>query len=403
MPLQTCHALLARGPRDYRWERAAGPIPMAHYQEAIDRLAARARTVPGVIGVYDLGPIRYPGLSDVDLLFVVEDGFHDFASLRPLLRAAQPSELHDVLLHDPYFIRRGELAQFLHFAPIFQLRALWTAEGLPAGITLEDPIDAALFLADIVAESYPREFIQFLLAPALEERTLVSRLKGLAYCFDLWGRLASRREPAFDAYTAEITELRENFFKIPVDQRSARLLALTQRAVALAHELALKTSALLAERWGLRVEGRLDLFCAYDPAIYSDAAAAAEPRYGSLRLRRTEVYALAPAVFGWLVRQYAMGEGPFSARLRSRLRDRLAAVAPPPREFVEAVRRRAALRNHHTAWVDASGLGLSSFLTFGYRVRRRLAGPRALKEAAGRLSDRLREVLLRREMGKVKS
>ena len=398
--MRSVEELFARRAEDYAWARVGGAISLAHYEEALRELEARSSALPGVIGMYDLGSIRFPGLSDIDVVFVVEDGFRGFEALRGLMREAQPPRFHDVLLHDPYFIRRADLAGFLRFAPIFQYRAIRVGAGLPQGGVVEDPQDMTLFLMDIVAESYPREFIQALAAPAIDERMLVSRLKGLAYCFDLLRRIGGGGEAPFERFAEAITELRTDFFTIEERERARRLLELTKDAVTLAQRLALKASDHLAAALGLRAKGRLDLFCAGAPAIYSETAAG-EPRFGEVHLRRSEIFAVAPAAYGWLVREYSRGAGPFSRRLRGRMCDRLLVLGSPPEAFVQAVRRRGALRDAHTAWADASGIGVSTFLTFGYRVRRRLQGKPGLKEMAGRLTDRAREELMRRRMGRL--
>jgi hypothetical protein len=392
--------LFARRVEEYSWLRVSDKLPMAHYADALRELEARSRELEGVLGMYDLGPISFPGLSDIDVVFVVEDGFRDFGALRRLMREAQPVRFHDVLLHDPYFIRRADLDGFLGFAPIFQYRAIWARAGLPAGGVVEDPADMTLFLMDIIAESYPREFIQLLAGPAIDERMLVSRLKGLAYCFDLLRRIGGGGEDAFERFAGSITTLRADFFELEAPERARRLLGLAKTAVTLSQRLALKASDHLAATVGLRVGGRLDLFCAGAPAIYSETAGN-EPRFDLVHLRRSEVFAVAPAVYGWLACEYARGAGPFSRRLRGRMRDRLRVAGAPPEAFIQAVQRRGALRDAHTAWADASGIGLSTFLTFGYRVRRRLRGKQGLKELAGRLADRAREELMRRRMGKL--
>lgn len=396
-PMSSITPILQRTLADYAWIPVAGPIPLAEYESAEQLIAERARTVSGVLGVYRFGPVRFPGLSDLDALVVVENDFADFESLRPLLREALPPATHRVVLHDPYFVRRAELDALFQFTPIFRYEAIWAAPGLPTAGQNSAAADLWLFLLDIIAESYPREFIQFLLARDVDERLLIGRVKGLAYCFELLARLTGRRDEAFEQFAAEVESLRSNFFSLPTGERSARSLTLAQRAIPIAHRLALEAASAASATWGLKVQGRLDLWCAGNPAIYTDHCPA-DPSFGSVHLRRTEVFTPSPAIFGWLVREYARATGPFSERLAARLTDHLRVAAPPPGEIQSAIRRRAELRNAHTAWADRSGLGISGFLTFGFRMRRRQNIPRALKEATGRLIDRARESLLRRRM-----
>jgi len=396
--LRTCDELLHRIPENYQWIRARAHLPATLYDEAIGLLEERSRSIEGLRGLYHFGPVRFPGLSDVDLLFIVDDDFSAAKRLRPLLRAAQDERFHAVLLHDPFFIRASELPDFFKFAPFFQYVALWKTGELPAEAHNEDPLDLTLFLADIVAESYPREFIQFLLAPAIDERDLIGRLKGLAYCFQLLERIGGGGAPEFDAFAGAIEALRGAFFSIPLPERARRTLELAQQAVLVSAQLAQKTAAVLRKDWGLRVEGSLGLACAYNAALYTDRASQEPPRYGVVHWRKSEVFALAPAELGWLVREYARPPGPMSARLRRAMIDHLTVIGAPPAPVIEAIRRRAELRNRHVQWLDRLGLGLAGFLTFGYPTRRGDPLAVRLRRAAGHLLAQARQHRIRQIM-----
>ncbi|HOE95808.1 MAG TPA: hypothetical protein PK847_04410 [Candidatus Sumerlaeota bacterium] len=397
-----CELLLRRDARDYRWTPVAGPIAPAHYDAAIADLSARGRSIPGVVALYDFGPIRYPGLSDIDLLFVVRDDFAAFDALRALLHASVAPRYHNVLLHNPYFVRARELPLYFKFAPFFELNRRWgTGDAdLPARLSNDDPLDLTLFLLDIVIDAYPWEFVRYLTLERIDERELMSRVKGLSYCFALLDRIGARQAEGFRARAAALSEaiagLRERYFDLAPVERQARLLTLTQRAVGLSQELIGVLAEHLRAAWGLRLAGDLILSCTRVAALYRGAAPA-EPRVGAVRLRRTDYYVQQPVELGYVVWEYMQRAGPVTNRFRRRSIDRLRVEQAPAPAIREAIGQRADLRNDHQAWLDRMALGHPGFMTFGYRTRQR-GGGGAARRIAGRVLDAAREALLRRRL-----
>ena len=325
---------------------AAEPIAREEYDAATEELLRRARGVAGLRATFDLGPVRFPGLSDLDVLFVLEDGFEDFAATQ-----------HNT-----------------------------------------DPIHLALYLADIIAESYPREFLLMMLQTELHEREVIARLKGLAYCFEIFERLGGTLEPEWRAFPSEIETLRSEYFNQNTDLSWAHVLALRHQTALFAFPFAKTVARHFEEAWGVKVEGELRVWAARSGAVYKNSNAGS-PEYTSVRVRHLEIAAQAPALFGWLVREYAQGEGPVSARLCTRIDDKLQVEGKPAPEIADAIARRIALRNAHAIWVDRAQLGLPTFLTFGYRsADARAPGVGRIKRALGNMLESMREEQMRKEL-----
>ncbi|MCB9192431.1 MAG: hypothetical protein H6602_12275 [Flavobacteriales bacterium] len=49
------------------------PRTLEHYSLAIDEMTSRIRKLEGVLGIYQIGSVSNPGLSDIDMLVVFED------------------------------------------------------------------------------------------------------------------------------------------------------------------------------------------------------------------------------------------------------------------------------------------------------------------------------------------
>jgi hypothetical protein len=95
------------------------PQPCTHslYDEAVTRYAAMVKN--RAVSVYQTGHVRYPGLSDIDLIVVVEhvgvDNRFFFSALQRL-----PQRYHRLFLHEPFILPAWSLRVLrytTHYAP----------------------------------------------------------------------------------------------------------------------------------------------------------------------------------------------------------------------------------------------------------------------------------------------
>lgn len=57
-------------------------VPLSDYEDAVDAVVKRIINQPGVLSIYQIGNINTPGISDIDILVVFEDGIDCY--LNPL-------------------------------------------------------------------------------------------------------------------------------------------------------------------------------------------------------------------------------------------------------------------------------------------------------------------------------
>lgn len=379
---------------DGAWAPDPPAVDMPLYEEAIAWMVERGRQIGGVRAVCDLGPIRYPGLSDIDLLYVVDEARLDVRALETLKRMRVPERFHAALLHDPYLVRERDLARIFEFTPILQLRPRWDPDGLCPAAKNEDALNLTLTLAEITAESYPHEFARLLLRRPWDARELVSRLKGLGYCIDLLRRLHGRGFVEADEFAAHVEALRGAWCGLPAERRREQTLALTRQAIGLSLRLAMELADALAAAWGMRVGGTLLLPATRTPACYVEHPESWDHAC-AVRIRQMDTCAAGPALLGWVVREAARTDGPVGRRLTRRMIDRLRVEGEPPKAVTRALGRRAALREDHTRWLDSVGLGFPAFLAKGYLTRDVRRGMAQWRRLAGRACDHLRERQMR--------
>jgi hypothetical protein len=385
----------------YGWHRAATTKDMSAYERATEYLVGQGCAHDFIRGIYSGGSVRYPGLSDLDILYVLEDDFTDVQRLKGLMRCSIPVEHHYVCTHDPFFIRSSELDRLFGFAPFFALESLWQRES--SGGTLEntDETDLLFYLAETLIDSYPREMIGFLLLHTLDDRELVARLKGLGYCLDLMKRITGITSEETETWMKRINGLRDDFFNMVPREREKRLLALTREGLLLSRQMVNSFTEWITGRWKIFIDGHMIQDCSRLAGIYRDPSAGG---YGTLEFHQREIFLERPAVLGLLLREYAKGEGPFSSRIRKAMVDHFRVTGDIPGDFLQRLSERTRLRNDHQAWKDRMGLGLPGFMTFGYETSRRNLGFRTrLRGMARRGLTRHRESLIRNRLKNIVS
>ncbi len=380
----------------YTWQRNAIPVDLTAYDRATDYFVHRAKACNFVCAVYSGRTVRYPGLSDLDILYVLDDNFLDIRRLKGLMRCSMPDDFRYVCTHDPFFIRSCELDRLFGFAPFFSLECLWQRESADAALDNTDETDLMFYLVETLIDSYPREMVEFLLLHMLDDRELIARLKGLGYCLGLMERVTGMDLESSGEWTAKIEELRSQFFEILPREREKTLLELTRQGLILSGRMINMFVDWMTGRWNLHVDGHLVADCARLAGIYREACVGG---YGTVELHQREIYLERPAALGLFLREYAGGEGPFSNRIRTAIVDRLEVSGELPDDIRLCLAKRTRLRNDHQSWKDRLGLGLPGFMTFGYETKRRNMDMLArLRGSARRVLTRRREARIRKRL-----
>jgi hypothetical protein len=71
-------------------------IPASEYGEAVEELAQRAKNTEGFLSLYSIGGVSAPGISDLDVVLVLEDGFSVREDLRPTTAVGRQLFIHSL-------------------------------------------------------------------------------------------------------------------------------------------------------------------------------------------------------------------------------------------------------------------------------------------------------------------
>lgn len=250
-------------PRDVAWEE---------YDRARDTFVERIDGEEGVAAVYESGKPSTRGISDIDLVVIVDDDVEDVSRVRNAIEAAKTDEYY--FFHGPEVLTRDVFRAYHSVLP--QPKELHHLYG--ERLTYEEDrteFTALAYLVDSLNTTYPREFLEFLFLPSLttshelrivsrdmlallvpqpitrrirprlDVRLAIHRLNSFRNDVEMYLEQYGTGTDHFDPFDASITELRQSWFENPDQEETllARLEDSITTAFVLAGEVADHLSA----------------------------------------------------------------------------------------------------------------------------------------------------------------
>ncbi len=161
------------------------PMAMAleEYDLALEQFISRASAVPGVYSIYTMGSVRAPGLSDLDVIVVVDDKFENKYS-----SALSTSDIDDrIFLHGPVVIPFSLVSKLQYIVYAAGLTLVHGEELLPSIDLLSDSELRPLRLAYLIdfQESRFWQFSEIQRTGIVDQRGWLTRLWSLTHSWDI--------------------------------------------------------------------------------------------------------------------------------------------------------------------------------------------------------------------------
>jgi len=156
-------------------------VSLGEYRRAVDRYLDQIKNVPGVVSVYLMGGFSAPGLSDIDVIIVVDDSFSGRRS-----SALNPGGVNDYLfLHGPLVFPRSlaEDVQKIVYASNLQLvsgsRTLRPFESLDGDVR---NLLSGIYIIDFLES----RFLQYaMVKDAIDKRAWLTRSWSILHSVDI--------------------------------------------------------------------------------------------------------------------------------------------------------------------------------------------------------------------------
>lgn len=155
-------------------------ISIDEYQEQLDRYTDKVKQVPGVRTVLTMGSVNAPGLSDLDVICVVDDSFNPvFASELSVADLRK-----DIFIHGPVIIHEKFLDDFQYIVWADNINYVWGEKNLPRAFvqySLDEQVSlATAYLVDF-SESRLAQYAYVDHVKIFDKRGWMTRLWSLTH------------------------------------------------------------------------------------------------------------------------------------------------------------------------------------------------------------------------------
>jgi len=220
------------------------------YEVVIQESVTKIKAVPGVTSIYQFGSVSHPGISDIDLIVVVDDnivGKQLTKELNYLLKK------HSFFFeHYPFVMPKKVMQNISLIFPVSNMKPLWGEEieliqhdeetlKLINFVDLSNYCFSNEILKKIFKNKYEPNKIKRVVKKILntgkkqvnlEVKNLLCRLHSMRFAFDFI-KAHSKHARDYDAFVKEIRVLREDWHKLKEQDRNEKLFDLVNRCVLL--------------------------------------------------------------------------------------------------------------------------------------------------------------------------
>jgi hypothetical protein len=216
---------------DYRFTQWPVPLSPDDYSLAIERYLSRITKVDGLRAVYQFGSMAVPGLSDIDLIVVLDDSISSEAAQFKLQKSDNPSG-KEAFLHNPVFLNRRTWEN-LHW--VFAPQNLQRVYGETLLEPVDIPSDAYPYIAVAVGIEYAVRQLHWLALMDVQREIPIRGAISIAQSATYLGEMAtqagcSKLADNFVALKESCNHLRTSWF---VNPDPASLLSLLAKTVTL--------------------------------------------------------------------------------------------------------------------------------------------------------------------------
>ncbi len=231
--------------RSYKFFNVPKKHEISDYKEAISYIIKKYSKINGLLSMYNWGDPSVPGISDIDIVFVLENNKNNAL---PFLRRSfyfLNAETRYLVRHPFVFIDENSFRNIRHIYPNANFKLLHGRNIRINNLSAEDSYYSCIaLLNDIIIRHYPHDFLEQFINKKINVRDTLLRLNSLKYSIRVLERLTKEKYGNLNHKLALIGELRKNWF----NAKDFDLLVLLNRdAVKITMEIIDKFKAFLTD------------------------------------------------------------------------------------------------------------------------------------------------------------
>lgn len=199
------------------------------YDKALDKIKNKARKAKEILSIYTFGEIGAPGISDIDLIFVLKEK----SKLPNLLKKNSVDKHSKYLVFHPFLIFTENIMENIRYIyPNSNYVKIYGKEiGIYNPSQSEQKKIKTYLIIDTILRHFPVEHIYILLSKRVNIRMVLLRFNALSHTFRIFNDISRINKQSWRSFSKKADHLRKNWFSLNKDLREDKLLNLLKEAV----------------------------------------------------------------------------------------------------------------------------------------------------------------------------
>lgn len=289
------------------------------YENVYKKIRSLCLQSKDVLSVYTFGEVGVPGISDIDLIFVLKEE----AKLPKFLRkTALDSNSKYILFHPFFIVPEDFMENIAYIYPNSRLRLIYGKKITIKKLSKQDlNLVYRHLINDVILRHYPSDFLNILLSKRINIRMCLLRLNSLHHSFDVFERISDVKKREWAKISDDIKELRKNWFGIPAKAAKSKLIQLLKTAVYVSLDFVSEYSKFLQSKSPKMkmdsilfkgIKNRISFANEWDPA------SSLSEMIGHYN-KHKNFYSVLPMILSLQLCAYSSAKGPLSAYIGKRL------------------------------------------------------------------------------------
>ena len=215
------------------------------YERVLDNIRSKAKNTKEILSVYTFGHVSVPGISDIDLIFVLKSG-----SRLPhfLMRNYIDRDSNYLVFHPFFIITEDIMKNMMYIYPNSNFVKIYGKEIKIIGPSKNELKKINTYLTtDVILRHFPVDYLYVLLSKSLNVRMILVRLNALGHSFRVFSDIAGFNKREWMIFSKRVENLRKNWFRLNEKSRDAELFDLLKEAVYISMDFVEEFSSFLSK------------------------------------------------------------------------------------------------------------------------------------------------------------
>lgn len=290
------------------------------YERVLGKIRSKAEQSKEVLSVYTFGHVGVPGISDIDLIFVLKNG----SKLPHFLKSNYIDKDSNYLVFHPFFIITEDIMRSMKY--IYPNSNFVKIYGKEIGIiepSKEELKKIKTYLTtDVILRHFPVDYLYILLSKSLNVRMILVRLNALGHSFKVFNDISGIKNQSWDDFSKKVASIRKNWFTIGEGKRDEEILGLLKDAVCISMDFVEEFAAFLSKDRANVPDAKAAIFRGNKNRISFVKGWEKKKALSQMInhfLKHKNFYSILPIVFLKQLCCYSNGDGRLSRYIRKRL------------------------------------------------------------------------------------